>query len=236
MSAKVPAYDESPRCAWSDMHVAECAHCRELGVHTVGIPVDHVAGDPWAIVEVIAVDEASGSSDPEAARPVPLLVLPDHSVIHVHTEVMYLLGGFDRLVERPWIAEAMGEIRGVWQGLRRAHGHVSPRALGRCLTFEDQAQCTGRVWPNRYGGDPKCSVCGRTYDSTDLIKLQISEEADTARAAKAGRAKLQSAVGAEETVPILHSGRSGVDQAVIVPAHHAGVLAGLLFTDDGRPA
>ena len=68
------------------------------------------------------------------------------------------------------------ELRWIRRSLRTAHGLTDPKPLGDCLTVAGGEQCAGKVMPDRYGGRPKCTRCGRRYSDVDLVKLQITED------------------------------------------------------------
>lgn len=73
----------------------------------------------------------------------------------------------------PWIDEFDADLRWLRKALRDAHGITEPKPIGDCLTVD----CTGKVWPDRDDGRPRCGSCKRRYGLHDLVRLKVNERA-----------------------------------------------------------
>lgn len=91
----------------------------------------------------------------------------------VASECRYLRANLEKLIEAPWIDDAMRDFNQIYVHLMRVHGLISGPAIGPCL----MAACDGKVYRDRFTGFPTCNVCNRVYDRIDTLKVALTEEA-----------------------------------------------------------
>lgn len=147
-----------------------------------------------------------------------------------------LTSNAETIARSPLVDDYDAELRWLRKALRDAHGVTDEKPLGDCLTVTDGQDCPGKVMPSPTGdGRPKCTACRRSYAEKDLVTLSIMESRKrAARARQRPVAPVQPPRqdGEPNVQPVIHSGRSGVDQAIVVPGDHRGTLSGTMYTDE----
>ncbi|WP_189061144.1 hypothetical protein [Longimycelium tulufanense] len=94
-------------------------------------------------------------------------------------EVGYLLGQLAWCAQQQWIDELADDIRELHAQARQLAGDAPPRPLGTCIVVG----CTGTVYPVQLRtvegihDGARCSICHRTYDGLDLVRLRVAQEA-----------------------------------------------------------
>lgn len=97
------------------------------------------------------------------------------------TEAVELLTTWwESLIKAPWVDEFWAEAKDVRSLLGRAHGEKRPKSIGRCLTVTDKSECGERLYLAEGRDTIKCRKCGRTYDGTELLRVQIQAEREGA--------------------------------------------------------
>jgi hypothetical protein len=91
----------------------------------------------------------------------------------VMTAVRLLTEHAEFIVGRPWVDTYDTELGWCRTSLMRAHGITNPRPLGKCLTVNDTTACTGNVWADKDGGQPRCDRCNRRYGTLDLVRVRL---------------------------------------------------------------
>ena len=80
-----------------------------------------------------------------------------------------------QIASQPWVDDYWDEVIEVRAMLRRAT--AAPPPIARCWGWDPAKPCGRLLYPPRPGEDKvKCRRCHRTYDGSDLIKVQIQGE------------------------------------------------------------
>lgn len=87
-----------------------------------------------------------------------------------------LTANADTVAGRPWIDEYDADLRWLRKALRTAHGISDPKPLFPCISVD----CTGMVWRQGEGEQPKCRRCGRLYGKLDIVRARAMVERETA--------------------------------------------------------
>jgi hypothetical protein len=156
---------------WEEVHdvpntlaiVSNWAQCLRDDLHPAGV------APPKMRLRAVTLTETPGGS-----RWVHDILVREVAPVTVLSEIRTLANGFDRLVERAWVDEAMRELSALRRALLAAHGMQATRPIGKCyvLTGTSSIECGGNVY-EKADGSLRCMKCEERWTGRAVVRYRL---------------------------------------------------------------
>jgi hypothetical protein len=89
-------------------------------------------------------------------------------------EVGFLLAHHGWVCAQPWVDDYAAELRRARSAVHDAIGDHAPRPVGHCQVVDEQGECGGPLYQDRWGAMAvSCRRCGAVWQEDDLRRLGL---------------------------------------------------------------